>query len=77
MNLSERLVGEIIGGRLYRQPHPAGRMPCGGPRGWWILDEPGLHFVRDNEIAVPDIAGWRREHLPRIPRDARFEVVPN
>ncbi len=24
MNLPERLVGEIIGGRLYRQPHPAG-----------------------------------------------------
>jgi hypothetical protein len=33
--------------------------------------------VRDNEIAVPDIAGWRREHLPRIPRDTRFEVVPD
>jgi hypothetical protein len=24
MNLPERLVSEIIGGRLYRQPHPAG-----------------------------------------------------
>jgi Uma2 family endonuclease len=33
--------------------------------------------VRDTEIAVPDIAGWRREHLPRIPRDPRFEVAPD
>ncbi len=33
--------------------------------------------MRDTEIAVPDIAGWRREHLPRIPRDPRFEVAPD
>jgi Uma2 family endonuclease len=49
----------------------------GGPGGWWILDEPELHFVRDTEVAVPDIAGWRRERLPRIPRDQRFEIAPD
>jgi Uma2 family endonuclease len=26
---------------------------------------------------VPDIAGWRRERMPNIPDDHRFEVVPN
>jgi Uma2 family endonuclease len=94
VNLPERLVGEIIGGRLYTQPRPAGPHAMalstlvmdvgsafhrgrGGPGGWWILDEPELHFVRDTEVAVPDIAGWRRERLPRIPRDQRFEVVPD
>jgi len=49
----------------------------GGPGGWWILTEPEIHFVRDTEIVVPDLAGWRRERMPAIPRDHRFEVVPD
>jgi len=49
----------------------------GGPGGWWIIDEPELHFVRDTEILVPDIAGWRRERMPTMPKDQRFEVVPD
>ena len=49
----------------------------GGPGGWWILDEPEVHFIRDTEVLVPDLAGWRRERMPRLPRDHRFEVVPD
>ncbi|MCM8595748.1 Uma2 family endonuclease [Accumulibacter sp.] len=49
----------------------------GGPGGWWILDEPELHFVRDREVLVPDLAGWRRSRMPRPPVDQRFEVVPD
>jgi Uma2 family endonuclease len=49
----------------------------GGPGGWWVLVEPELHFVRDTEVLVPDVAGWRRERMPSIPRDQRFEVVPD
>ncbi|MFM8330481.1 MAG: Uma2 family endonuclease [Candidatus Methylumidiphilus sp.] len=49
----------------------------GGPGGWWILDEPEIHFVRDAEVLVPDIAGWRRERMPTLPQDHRFEVVPD
>ena len=49
----------------------------GGPGGWWILDEPEVHFQRDVEIVVPDIAGWRRERMPQLPDDQRFEVVPD
>lgn len=49
----------------------------GGPGGWWIIDEPEIHFVRDTEVLVPDIAGWRRERMPTIPQDQRFEVVPD
>lgn len=49
----------------------------GGPGGWWILPEPELHFVRDIEVAVPDLAGWRRERMPALPDEHRFEVVPD
>jgi Uma2 family endonuclease len=49
----------------------------GGPGGWWILIEPEVHFVRDTEVVVPDLAGWRRERMLEIPQDHRFEVVPD
>ncbi|CAI8867872.1 Uma2 family endonuclease [Methylocaldum szegediense] len=49
----------------------------GGPGGWWIIDEPEIHFVRDIEVLAPDIAGWRRERMPALPKDHRFEVVPD
>jgi Uma2 family endonuclease len=62
-----------LGGELYG-PFHKGR---GGPGGWWIIDEPEVHFVRDIEIAVPDIGGWRRERMPAVPQDHRFEVVPD
>jgi len=62
-------LGIDIGG-----PFQFGR---GGPGGWWIIDEPEVHLVRDTEVLLPDLAGWRRERLPKIPRDHRFEVVPD
>ncbi|HHJ39621.1 MAG: hypothetical protein AXA67_09925 [Methylothermaceae bacteria B42] len=49
----------------------------GGPGGWWILVEPEVHFVRDTEVVVPDLAGWRRQRMPELPEDHRFEVVPD
>ena len=49
----------------------------GGPGGWRILVEPEIHFVRDQEVCVPDLAGWRRARLPQLPKDQRFEVVPD
>ena len=49
----------------------------GGPGGWWIIVEPEIHFVRDTEVLVPDLAGWRRERLPHMTGDHRFEVVPD
>jgi Uma2 family endonuclease len=56
------------------QPFDKGR---GGPGGWWIIDEPELHFLVDVEVDVPDIAGWRRERMPRLPDGHRFTVVPD
>ncbi|MDD5034094.1 MAG: Uma2 family endonuclease [Methylococcaceae bacterium] len=67
--LAERGLNIDLGG-----PFDFGR---GGPGGWWIIPEPEVHFVRDTEVAVPDLAGWRRERMPAIPEDHRFEVVPD
>jgi len=67
------LAASAMEGEIY-PPYHKGR---GGPGGWWILAEPEIHFVRDTEVLVPDIAGWRRERMPKIPQDQRFEVVPD
>jgi Uma2 family endonuclease len=67
------LTGSSLGDELVG-PFQKGR---GGPGGWWIIDEPEIHFVRDTEVAVPDLAGWKRERMPAVPRDHRFEVIPN
>ena len=48
-----------------------------GPGGWWIVIEPEIHFVRDIEVIVPDLAGWRRDHMPEPPEGHRIEVVPD
>lgn len=63
------VLGMDIGSAFHR-----GR---GGPGGWWIIDEPEVHLVRDTEVLVPDLAGWRRERMPSLPQDHRFEVVPD
>lgn len=45
----------------------------GGPGGWWIVDEPELHFGR--HVMVPDIGGWRRERVPEFPDAGRCEIA--
>jgi Uma2 family endonuclease len=67
------IAGSSLGDELVG-PFQKGR---GGPGGWWIIDEPEVHFVRDTEVAVPDLAGWRRERMPKVPEGHRFEVVPD
>ncbi len=39
-------------------------------KGWVLLFEPALRFGSD--FVVGDIAGWRRERLPTIPRGAKW-----
>ena len=67
-------LGFEIGGPFHR-----GR---GGPGGWWILDEPELHFPDPTEpgeidALVPDLAGWRREKMPTLPETAYFTLAPD
>lgn len=47
----------------------------GGPGGWWLLDEPELHFGSD--VLVPDLAGWRKQKLPALPDEAFITVAPD
>jgi Uma2 family endonuclease len=60
-------LGVLIGGPFHHRR--------GGPGGWWILDEPELHFGRN--VLVPDLAGWRRTRLPSVPDAAYCSVYPD
>ena len=85
-------VAEIVDGTLYTHPRPAmphayassylggeligsfGRRH-GDPGGWWIVFEPELHF--DEDILVPDLAGWRLERMPEFPDTAYVTLAPD
>jgi Uma2 family endonuclease len=68
------LASSVLGGELLG-PFSRGR---GGPGGWFILDEPELHLGNEPDIVVPDLAGWRRERMPRFPREnAFFTLAPD
>ncbi len=92
MAVPEHLVAEILNGRLVTHPRPAPRhasasaalgMIVGhpyqlgrdGPGGWVFMVEPELHL--DRHVAVPDLAGWRRERLSAFPETAWIETVPD
>ncbi len=92
LRVPDHLVAEIVDGELYTSPRPAPRHAHaagvihseieppfsrgrGGPGGWTILFEPELHLGPD--VLVPDIAGWRRERLPRLPEEAYFTLAPD
>jgi Uma2 family endonuclease len=60
------VLGFELGGPFHR-----GR---NGPGGWWILDEPELHFGAD--VLVPDLAGWRRSRLDALPPTPYFTLAP-
>ncbi len=51
----------------------------GGPGGWWILAEPEIHLGTKpkEEIFVPDLAGWRKARLPKIPDEAYLTLLPD
>ncbi len=51
----------------------------GAPGGWWILVEPELHLgsSSDDDVFVPDLAGWKRERMPKLPEEAHIKIVPD
>src|SRR4051812_37962843 len=91
--LPEHVVGEIVGGELVVSPRPAMPHATGasvlgatllppfqfgdggGPGGWWIFDEPELHL--DEDVVVPDLAGWRRERMPAAPTETFVTLPPD
>lgn len=55
-----------------------GRQGGGRPGGWLILAEPELHLTTDQtHVLSPDIAGWKRETLPVLPRTSFLTVPPD
>jgi Uma2 family endonuclease len=90
--LPDDVLGQLVEGELHATPRPAidhqrassvlgirlgdpFDLGGGGPGGWWIVDEPELHL--DWNVLVPDLAGWRRERLPELPREAFFTLAPD
>jgi Uma2 family endonuclease len=88
--VAEILDGELIVSPRPASPHARASSVLGGdlmnafdrppgdprgPGGWWILDEPELHLGPD--VIVPDLAGWRREHMAAIPSTAAFTQAPD
>jgi Uma2 family endonuclease len=86
------LVAEILFGDLITHPRPAPRHATvttellyelngpygrgrGGPGGWVFLVEPELHLGPD--VLVPDLAGWRRDHLAALPGTPWIETPPD
>ena len=90
--LPPHVVGEIAFGVLHTHPRPSPKhghaafgvqtelggpfhMDRGGPGGWIFQPEPELHL--GPHIVVPDVAGWRRERMPRLPKTAYFDTPPD
>jgi Uma2 family endonuclease len=69
--LRHALAASVLGNGL-GPPFHHGR---GGPGGWWILDEPELHFGED--VLVPDLAGWRRTRMPEFPDTPSLSLAPD
>lgn len=86
-------VAEVVDGELHVQPRPGKphaaaatalseelgppfKRGRGGPGGWLLLFEPELHLQED--IVVPDLAGWRRERLPELTNEEPyFTLAPD
>lgn len=90
--LPANMVGQIVFGVLHAHPRPTPKHARsssrlggeldgpfdrghGGPGGWIILDEPELHLGA--HVVVPDLAGWRRARMPKLPETAYFELPPD
>lgn len=90
--IPDNMIGQIIDGELIAMPRPSPRhtiaasvlgiriggpfyMGEGGPGGWVILYEPEIQL--GNHTIVPDISGWRKERLPKLPETNWISVVPD
>lgn len=92
LDAPEDKVAEVIGGELVLSPRPAKPharvytrlanllgppfdLGMGGPGGWDIIAEPEVHL--DDDILVPDLAGWRKERSERLDEGAFFTTPPD
>ena len=92
LDAPEHRVAEIVDGTLHVSPRPptlaalaktrlsAGLGPAfdrgrDGLGGWWIFHEPELHFGED--VLVPDVTGWRRERMAKLPDTDYVILAPD
>lgn len=63
-----------LGGRVSRayDRRPGGRWPGG----WWFATEVEVQ-LEDHEIYRPDIAGWRRDRMPAVPKEVPIRMRPD
>jgi len=47
----------------------------GGPGGWWLVTE--VDILLDGRVYRPDLAGWRRERVPTLPRERPCSIRPD
>lgn len=88
--IAEIIDGELFVRRLHGPCHTIVRSRIGmilghlfdrddAPGGWFVLFRPEIHFPNgiDEDVLVPEIAGWRAERLRPIRDDPYFTVVPD
>lgn len=86
----EVLDGEVIPKELTSFPHGYGLSKVGGwisafnrqpngparPGGWFIAIDITIE-LSPHQVLRPDIAGWRREHMPELPRVMPVRLRPD
>ena len=90
--LPDDVIGELVAGELWASPRPrtrhgraAHRLSAdldgpfdrgrGGPGGWIFLPEPELHL--DDDVIVPDVAGWRTMRWQPTGDEVGITTVPD
>jgi Uma2 family endonuclease len=89
--LPDDVIGEIIDGELVVTPRPSplaastrqalgaelgkATAEAAGRHGWWIFDEAKLRL--GSNLLVPDLAGWRRQRMPKKSDRKYFELAPD
>lgn len=64
-------------GRLFRKLDPYDRRPGGRwPGGWWFATETEVQLAPD-EVFRPDVVGFRRERMERLPSEVPILVRPD
>lgn len=90
LRVPDTMVAELIEGELYASPRPAvphadatsdllavlrTQFGARGRGGWHIVFEPELHLGRN--VLVPDLAGWRVERMPVLPKTPAIAMPPD
>ena len=66
----QRTAGRFLGGPFQDDEG------AGGPGGWWIFPEVDV-ALGAHDVVRPDVAGWRKERLPKPGQQRPIEVVPD